>query len=410
LNGLQAFVLLHPMEEKCVFLGVLIMDVAIVNEQIAHISDVFTNILLERGLLESQLFPVNAYISLACYNTYETQYEIMKQVWDRITPEQLAKRSKTLLSEIHALSITYQWLYYGLGRMGVIFNQYENNPAKEPEEKQDQWRFILEHWYRLATHYFRSGLPTVEAAGYVNLAFNEEVIDWLKDRLEPVKSQQVSSLRKAIGTVDLYAFMEECEARAKIIEHGPYPVNNDEILVITEYTHLYDGYGNLWLPWSETEAKLPTSTLGIAMTLKDMKAKFIDIGTMILDPTEYGDHVTHMMAYTKKGEKLTSVGLDELPAYAEAADAAQQELFMRFAEWNKQTRLIAGAKAYMRGFARFTNQVGITNNIDWNLTDHSMKEYVPYFMEHDGDNAFTRMFRPPEERAKDPTLYWLPDR
>ncbi|MDO8123447.1 MAG: hypothetical protein Q6364_03615, partial [Candidatus Hermodarchaeota archaeon] len=162
------------------------MDLQAINKQIAHLSDVFTNILLERGLLESQLFPVNAYISLACYNTYETQYDIMKQVWDRITPEELATKSKTLLSEIHALSITYQWLYYGLGRMGVIFNQCDSDPDKEPKDKQDQWRFILENWYRLGTHYFTSGNPTVESAGYVNLAFGEEVRSWLQDHLEPV--------------------------------------------------------------------------------------------------------------------------------------------------------------------------------------------------------------------------------
>lgn len=385
------------------------MDLPAINKQIAHVSDVFTNILLERGLLESQLFPVNAYISLACYNTYETQYDIMKQVWDRITPEELAAKSKTLLSEIHALSITYQWLYYGLGRMGVIFNQCDSDPDKEPKDRQDQWRFILENWYRLGTHYFTSGNPTVESAGYVNLAFGEDVLSRLQDHLEPVKPQQVSEFRKAIGAVDLYAFMDECEARAKIIEHGPYPINNDEILVITEYTHLHDGHEDLWLPWSETETKLPTSTLGIAMTLKDMKAKAIDVGTISLDPAEYADYVTNMMAYTKKGSKLAIIELDELAVYGEAADAAQQELFMRFAEWDKQQRLIAGAKAYMRGFARFTNQVGITNQIAWDLTPHSIEEYVPYFMEHDGDNAFVRMFRPPDERANDPTFYYLPE-
>lgn len=380
-----------------------------INEQIAHISDVFTNILLDRGLLESQLFPVNAYISLSCYNTYETQYNIMKQVWDRITPEDLAKQSKVLLSEVQGLSIMYQWLYYGLGRMGVIFNQCDNDPRKEPKTKQEEWQYLLEHWYRLGAHYFNTGKPTIEGSGYTNLAFGDDVLNWLKDRLEPVSSPQVSALRKAIGTVDLYAFMDECEARAKIIEHGPYPLEKEEFLVITEYTHLYDGKEPLWLPWSETETPLPTASLGVAMTLKGVKAKFSDTGTMTLDPAEYGEHVQQMIAYTKSGDKLKALGLDELSVYATAANASQEELFMRFADWDKQERLIAGAKAYMRGFARYTNQVGITDKIDWDLTLHSMEEYVPYFMTHDGDNAFTRMFRPPEDRAKDPTFYKLPE-
>ena len=385
------------------------MEIQTINQQIAHVSDVFTNILLERGLLESQLFPVNAYISLSCYNTYETQYDIMKQVWDRISPEKLAQQSKALLSEVQGLSIMYQWLYYGLGRMGVIFNQYENDPSNEPREKQAQWRYLLEHWYQLGTHYFNTGKPTIEASDYRNLALDDKSLKWLNDHLEPVTSHQVSELRKSIGTVDIYAFMDECEARAKINEQGPYPLEDEEILVLTEYTHMYDGKERLWLPWSETETPLPTASLGIAMTLKNVETKFSDTGTMTLDPAEYGDYVQQMMAYTKSGEKLKSIGLDELSSYEEAADAAQQELFMRFAEWDKKQRLIAGARAYMKGFARFTNQVGVTDQIDWDLTEHSMKEYVPYFMTHDGDNAFARMFRPPEERAKDPTFYKLPE-
>lgn len=384
------------------------LNIDALNQQIAHLSEVFTGILMERGLLESRLFPVNAYICVGFYNTYDCLYDVMKEVWKRVSPEELAKRSKTLLSQVHALSITYQWLYYGLARMGVIFNKYGGNLAKEPRAKQDQWRFILENWYRLATSYFNTGKPTVASSGYVNLGFGENVLKWIRDRLQPVDEKQVGKVRRALAAVDLYAFMEECEARAKIIDHGPYPMKGGEMVVISEYTNLYDGHGDLWLPWSATEAKLPTSTLGVAMTIKNAKAKFIDVGTMTLDPVDYGKLVTQVVVYARRGEKVVPLGLDELPAYAEAADAAQAELFMRFSEWGKRELLIAGAKAYFRGFARFTNQAGITKQIDWDLSPGVMKEHVPYFLEHDADPAFVRMFRSPEERAKDPTFYYLP--
>jgi hypothetical protein len=384
------------------------MNIGDLNKQIAHLSDVFTNILVDRGLLESKLFPVNAYICCGFYTTYDRLYDIMKEVWKRVTPEKLAQQSKTLLSQVHALSITYQWLYYGLARMGVIFNKCGSDPAKEPREKQEQWRFILENWYRLATNYFNTGKPTVASAGYVNLAFGDDVLNWIKDRLQPVDQKQVAKVRRAFAAVDLYAFMEECEARAKIIDHGPYPMKSGEMLVLSEYTNLYDGHGDLWLPWSATEAKLPTSTLGVAMTIKNAKAKFIDVGTMALDPADYGKLVTKAVVYARHGDKVVPLGLDELTAYAEAADAAQAELFMRFSEWNKRELLIAGAKAYFRGYARFTNQVGLTRQVNWDLSPGVMKEHVPYFLEHDADPAFVRMFRSPEDRAKDPTFYYLP--
>ena len=380
-----------------------------VNEQLTHLSWVFSDILAERGLLESKLFPVNEYISVGFYQTYAKQYEVMKQVWDRISPEELARKSKTLLSEIHALSITYQWLYYSLARMGIIFNNCDGDPSKESTARQEQWKWLLENWMNLATNYFNSGKPTVASSGAVNLAFEDDTLRWLHDNLEPVTEEQVKKMRRAVGSVDLYAFMDECEARAKIIDHGPYPVGDNEILVVSEYTHLHDGKEDLWLPWSDTEAKLPTSTLGVAMTIRDATATFNDIGTMNVEPGDYSRLVTKACAFCKRGQKAVSLGLDELSAYAEAADAAQAELYMKFAQWDKKTLMIAGAEAYWKCFARYTDQVGITDKIDWKLSPDIIDEHVPFFMENDADPAFIRFGRFDEEMEEDPTLYLLPE-
>ncbi len=379
------------------------------NEQLTHLSWVFSDILAERGLLESKLFPVNEYISVGFYQTYDKQYEVMKEVWDRISPQELARRSKTLLSEIHALSITYQWLYYSLARMGIIFNKCDGDPSKEPNERQEEWKWLLEKWYDLATHYFSSGKSTVASSGAVNLAFEEDTLRWLHDNLEPVTEDQVKKMRRAVGSVDLYAFMDECEARAKIIDHGPYPAGENEILVVSEYTHLHDGKEHLWLPWSDTEAKLPTSTLGVAMTIRDATATFNDIGTMNVEPGDYSRLVTKACVFCKRGQKVVPLGLDELSAYAEAADAAQAELYMKFAQWDKRTLMIAGAEAYWKCFARYTDQVGITDKIDWKLSPDIVDEHIPFFMDNDADPAFIRFGRFDEEMEEDPTLYLLPE-
>jgi hypothetical protein len=108
--------------------------------------------------------------------------------------------------------------------------------------------------------------------------------------------------------------------------------------------------------------------------------------------------------------------LDELSAYAEAATNAQAELYMKFAEMDRRQLLIAGATAYWRCFARFTDQVGITDNIDWTLSQAILDEHVPYFMNHDEDPAFRRMKMKilkmkvlPFLPELDPMLYALPE-
>ncbi|NHV60618.1 MAG: hypothetical protein HA492_04360 [Candidatus Verstraetearchaeota archaeon] len=391
------------------------MELSKINEQIAHLSRVFADIILERGFLDSKIFPVNAYICLAFYQTYERLYEVMSRVWKMITPEELARRSKRLLSPINALSITYLWLYYSLARMGAIYNKYGGNPSMEPAEKREQWRFMLEHWYRLATNYFDSGKPTVASSGKKNIALSEESLNWIRDHLQPVDVDQTVRARRAIGSIDLYAFLEECDARAKIVNHGPYTFGNGEILVISEYINLYDGRGRLWLPWSATEAKLPTSTLGVAMTIRGARATFNDIGTMTIEPADYSRLVTKMVAYTEKGGGIAEVPLEDLQAYAEAADRAHMELYMKFSQMDRKGLILAGATAYWRGFARYTDQVGITEEVDWSLSKSVLDEYLPYFLKNDEDPAFSRikmkiikMKALPFLKEKDPILYYLP--
>ncbi len=385
------------------------MNVSETNKMIQHISDTFSDILAERGLLESEIFPTNEYISVSCYHTYYHLYDVMKQVWAKTSPEKLAKQSKVLLSEIHALSITYLWLYYSLGRMGIVFDKCESDSKKEAKEKQKHWQWMLEQWYKLGTTYFNTGKPTVAASGGKNLVFDEDVLNWVKDKLEPVDTEQVKKIRRIMGQIELYAFMDECEARAKLIDHGPYLISEDEFLVMTEFTRLHDGQGDLWLPWSDTEAKLPSAKLGVAMTIKGASATFNDIGTMTIEPGDYSNLVTSIAAYTERGNKIVPLGLDELPAYGDAAEAALSELYIKFADWDKKKLMLAGAVAYWRGFARYTDRVDITDKIDWSISQSVIDEYVPFFMDNDADPAFIRFGRFDDEMEEDPTLYLLPE-
>lgn len=390
------------------------MKIEEINDLITHLSKVFSNIVLERSLLESKMFPVNAYISLGFYQTYHELYGVMKQVWDTITPEELAKKNRSLLSPIQALSISYLWMYYSLARMGNIFNKCRGDPSKEPAEKREQWKWMLEKWHQLSTSYFTSGKPTVAASNAENIALDDNSIGWVKDHLQPITLEQTKKVRRAIGSIELYSFIDECEARAKIVDHGPYPLENGESLVLMEYTNLYDG-GRLWLPWSATEAKLPSSSLGIAMALKNARTRFNDIGTMTVDPGDYSKLVTRIAAYKKSRDKIVPVELDELPTYAEAADNAQAELYMKFAQMDRSQLLISGATAYWRGFARYTDSVGITEKIEWNLSKPVLDEYLPIFMKANEDPAFSRIKRKiikmktlPFIKEKDPIMYLLP--
>jgi hypothetical protein len=89
---------------------------------------------------------------------------------------------------------------------------------------------------------------------------------------------------------------------------------------------------------------------------------------------------------------------------------ANKELFMKFSKWDRRQRLIAGAFAYCYGYARYTNFVGITDQINWELTERTMNKYVPEFMKSDFDQGIPRLLRGKAQKQKEgPSLYLLPE-
>ncbi|MHA1497385.1 MAG: hypothetical protein ACTSRT_07530, partial [Promethearchaeota archaeon] len=155
------------------------MNVQEANELIAHASELVDYQVSKRGLLETQLFPVTAYICVSFYNAYDMLYDILKKVSEKITPEQLGIESRKILSEIQALSIFYIPLYYMVGRMGEI-HQNNGDPASETIEKREETVFVMDFWKRLAESYFQGKLSVFDSEKK-NIAINQKDVDWTID-------------------------------------------------------------------------------------------------------------------------------------------------------------------------------------------------------------------------------------
>jgi hypothetical protein len=383
------------------------MNVKEANELIRYTSDVLDKQISDRGLLESQLFPVTAYICVAFYNTYDMLYDILKKVSEKTTPEVMGKESRKILSELQALTITYIPLYYMEGRMGEIHRR-GGEPKNEPEEKRKETLFILDFWKRLASSYYPSGKIFVTGdENNTNYALENPDIDWTLNNIKETNSQEVKLIKRTLANLEVVSFLDECEARAKLCDHGPYRLNDEEILVFREISHLYDG-GKPHFPWSETKAKSPYPNIAFALRLKNVKAEFDNFATMMTDPKTFTEHITGAALITRDGDKLYPLDFSILEDFNVYSNQAQKELYIKFSKWDRRERLLAGAYAYCYGFARYTNFVGITNEIDWNLTERTMEKYIPHFMENDFDPAISRHFRTPRKKKKGgPSLYLL---
>ncbi|MBY9017784.1 MAG: hypothetical protein KGD66_03030 [Candidatus Lokiarchaeota archaeon] len=383
------------------------MNVQEANELIAHASELVDYQVSKRGLLETQLFPVTAYICVSFYNAYDMLYDILKKVSEKITPEQLGIESRKILSEIQALSIFYIPLYYMVGRMGEI-HQNKGDPASETIEKREETVFVMDFWKRLAESYFQGNL-SVSDSEKKNIAINQKDVDWTIDHLVDIAKENAGNIKRTMANLEIVSFLDECEARAKICDHGPYPINDNEILVFREISHLFDGK-EPHFPWSETQATAPFSNIAFAYRLKDVNVEFDDFATMDTEPADFTNHVTGAAIFTRDKNIVKPLDFDVLEGFNDYASKANKELFLKFSKWDRKQRLIAGARAYCYGYARYTNQVGITSNFNWDLTDKTMNKYIPQFMESDFDPGIPRLMRSRSKKKREgPSLYLLPE-
>jgi len=384
------------------------MDIKEANELIAHASELVDYQISKRGLLETQLFPVTAYICVSFYNAYDMLYDILKKISEKTTPEIMGRESRKILSEIHALSIFYIPLYYMVGRMGEI-QRNGADPRSESPEKREQTLFVLDFWKRLATSYFKDEKLSVYDSNKKNMVLDHSTVEKTLNNVVDLSKEEVIKLKRTVANLEVVSFLDECEARAKICDHGPYKISDNESLVFREISHLYDG-GSPHFPWSETNAKAPFSNIAFAFRLKDVEINFDDFATIETIPQDFADNITGVALLTRSGEKVKNLDLNILDSFKDYSERANKELFLKFSKWDRKQRLIAGAYAYCYGYARYTNFVGITGDINWDLTEKTMNTYVPMFMESDFDPGIPRLFRSKSKKKKEgPSLFLLPE-
>jgi len=190
------------------------MNVKEANELIAHASEIVDYQVSKRGLLETQLFPVTAYICVSFYNSYDILYNILKKVSEKTTPEQMGKESRKILSELHALNFFYIPLFYMVGRMGEIHRNNGNNRS-ESKEKREQTIFILDFWKRLVTSYFPEAKLTVYDSNKKNIAIDQPDIDWTMEQIRNITKEEAAKVKRTMANLEVVSFLDEWEARAK---------------------------------------------------------------------------------------------------------------------------------------------------------------------------------------------------
>ncbi len=444
-----------------------------VNELIVMFSNSVVENILTRGVVESKIFPVNHYLGVACYILYDQsyQYNILKEVASKISPEDIAKRSKSLGSRSNHLGFYSLLMLYLHGRAEIIYDNLIKKKAGEdivvePETKKKETKFIMDFWKRLSPNYLNEGELTLKSKKITCLS--DDYIENLKGNMISIDNNKdvMKQLKQTIAQLTIYSFLSQAECRMSISEQGPYYFEgNTEPLVFKEFLDLHTGddmfginmSGNM--PYKITKiAPVPNVIFG--MTLKDMnKIEFNDFGTLFADPTDLSSNITSIGIWTKElthpkdlrypnnlGE-LKPLSLNILTELSEFAKSATKELYVDISKWNFNKKLMFGSNLYVNRIASsYAQFAGIEDNYNWtwpfdyaaskplktNLID---KEKIDFYIDVLGEKVKTtkdekeatkvqiaslekykgihpflpRMFRSKRVRKLDPFYYFLQD-
>ncbi len=422
------------------------------NDLISMMSKSVTRNMIKRNIVESQIFPVTHYIGVACYILYDQSYlyNILRKIASKISPEDLAKRSKSLGSPLNQLSFYSLAMLYLHGRAQVISdntyrkNKGEPNIVVEPEEKKKETKFVLDFWRRLSPNYLNNGSLTVEDKNLTILS--NENINILRDQMLPISNNKefLKKVKETIAHLTIFNFLYQAECRAGIFEQGPYYFEkNPDPLVFKEFQFLYTGKKmfdidlSSYLPHKITKPS-PISNIIFGMTLKNMKKiQFNDWGTLFAEPSDFTSNITSIGLWTKEQihpknlrypEKLGNLIplsaeiLDDLMRFAKAAT---RDLYLDFAKWSFLKRLMLGTNLYANFPALYCAYAGIENDFNWSwaldyaegktletalINPNRFEFYINHLKKWKGAHYFlSRVLNSPKIQKSDPFYYYLQD-
>ncbi|MHA1379961.1 MAG: hypothetical protein ACTSRG_16445 [Candidatus Helarchaeota archaeon] len=389
---------------------------------------------VRKGLLSgrievgSQLFPVSTYIGVACHQLYDQtyQYNIVKNMVEHgCDPREIGPKCKTVCAALNGLAFQAFAMLYLLGRAQCIYDW--GGAEKEPEEKKEQTKFILDFFRHLNPNYRNDKKLLVDQSEDHNMrVLDKSLIEKLRDQMWEPTNDQIKVHKRNIATITARNFLDMCECRAGIFENGPYYLDSGEILIFKDFQSLYTGE-EVYLgrkaiyEHSETKTKSPVPNLSIGYILKDMeKIEFNDWGTMFAEPTEFSSKITALgfwqrellhpkeQHYPDKLGEIYPISWETYLDIGKYAQAAMNEMYMKFAEFDYTKRCILGAMLYSSFLALFTAFAGLELEYDWEVPQKTY-EYIPKFKNYPGGAhpVMGRFLRRKKKRKEDPSYYYI---
>ena len=296
-----------------------------------------------RALLRSVLFDVPRRSSIGWYCFYDRAPDLLRSLVKQISPEEIGRRMRRLCSRPYYLQLSILMCSYFGARQQLILDCGLGPGQPFPGEKPEDARFVVDFWQRACRAYRSDGhaLPNQVHGTQPILARGD--IEHLDAQLAAADPAVHQRLRRLAATLELYVFILHGEQRDGLFAHGPYEVGGDRQLVVQEFTDLQNDY----LPWAATEAHNPYPQLALVRRTKGLGSHFDLFGGVLWDAADLAPCVEAEGLFTRTDDgSIVPVSLDEVERIESCAAAAQNELFLKAADWSPRYKAEYGVHLF----------------------------------------------------------------
>jgi hypothetical protein len=303
-----------------------------------------------RALLRSVLFDVPRRSSIGWHCYYDRAPGLLRELTRQISPEEIGRHMRRLCSRPYYLQLSILMCSYFGARQQLLLNAGLRPDARFKGEKVDDAMLVVDFWQRACRAYRADGQLFADQGdtGQPILPFN--CIESLDRQIKPSSDDEHARLRRLAATLELYGFMLHGEQRDGLFAHGPYDVGNDSQVVMLEFTDLQNDF----LPWAETAVKNPYPNLVLVRRISGVQVHFDMFGGIRWDAPDLAPHVLAEGLFTRKtDDTVVPVSMAEIEHIEACAAAAQNELFLKAAEWSPRYKAEYGVQLFANHFRLF---------------------------------------------------------
>lgn len=355
---------------------------------------------ITRTVQESKFFPVSPYIMLGYLNAFYRYPTLLRKIESSMAPEEIADRIRNTNSKLKSMGVNWCMPnFYLLGREMLI-----NMGVIRPQDAAEDVAYVLDFWrrFQLASRRDDGHLTNLEG-GRRSQIFPERQVQVKHADMydcEPGDELHEAAINFT-AAISQYAVLIACESRVCMTNHGPYNIGDSKELLIREFYDL--GQGDL--PWLDDIAdELPFSRLTLATAVKDTHFYIVDDwGSYESQPEYTADNLAGVALYTSDdlSETHIPVGMDSreeltdtLNDYADRLKRVTAKLWERFAAYDRDQLLDAGAFTYFAVIRDFAHVAGVYEQDDWFTIDERAERFRPLLNDEYGNQILGALFVP----------------